>query len=114
MWEAVGIAATANCVEVGEMVGAVFGGEAVANPWAIPVGDPDYMYDVYFGDSSEDGVCGPNVSSRNWAKACYPEFDASLKVGREGVTFEERYEGYSRFQREFVHQVPVIVLTSKA
>lgn len=110
MWEAVGISAEANCVEVGEMVGAVFGGEAVANPWAIPVGDPDYMYDVYFGDSTEDGVCGDNVSSRNWAKACYPEFDASLKVGREGVTFEERYEGYSRFQREFVHQVPVIVL----
>ena len=110
MWDAVGISAEANCVEVGEMVGAVFGGEAVANPWAIPVGDPDYMYDVYFGDSTEDGVCGANVSSRNWAKACYPEFDASLKQGREGVTFEERYEGYSRFQREFVHQVPVIVL----
>ena len=112
MWSEVGISATANCVEVGEMVGAVFGGESVANPWAIPVGDPDYMYDVYFGDSTEDGVCGPNVSSRNWAKACYPEFDASLKQGREGVTFEERYEGYSRFQREFAYQVPVIV-TSK-
>ena len=112
MWDAVGISATANCVEVGEMVGAVFGGESVANPWAIPVGDPDYMYDVYFGDSTEDGVCGPNVSSRNWAKACYPEFDASLKQGREGITFEERYEGYSRFQREFAYQVPVIV-TSK-
>ncbi len=112
MWSEVGISATANCVEVGEMVGAVFGGESVANPWAIPVGDPDYMFDVYFGDSTEDGVCGPNVSSRNWAKACYPEFDASLKQGREGVTFEERYEGYSRFQREFAYQVPVIV-TSK-
>ena len=112
MWNDVGISATANCVEVGEMVGAVFGGESVANPWAIPVGDPDYMYDVYFGDSPEDGVCGPDLSSRNWAKACYPEFDASLKQGREGVTFEERYEGYSRFQREFAYQVPVLV-TSK-
>ena len=112
MWGELGISVTPNCVEVGEMVGAVFGGEAVANPWAIPVGDPDYMYDVYFGDSPEDGVCGPALSSRNWAKACYPEFDASLKQGREGVTFEERYEGYSRFQREFAHQVPVIV-TSK-
>ena len=110
MWDAVGIQATANCTEVGEMVTAVFSGEAVANPWAIPVGDPDYMYDVYFGDSSEDGVCGENVSSRNWSKSCFPDFDEGLTQGRQGLTFEERYAGYSLFQQKFAEQVPVIIL----
>ncbi len=110
MWEALGIAATANCTEVGEMVSAVFGGEATANPWASPVADPDYLYDLYYGDSTEDGVCGPGVSFRNWVKACYPEFDASLAAGRQGLTFEERYEGYSRFQRKFAEEIPVILL----
>ncbi len=110
MWAEVGISATANCTEVGEMVSAVFSGEAIANPWAAPAADPDYMYDLYFGDSPEDGVCGPNVSSRNWAKACSPEYDASLAEGRQGLTFEERYAGYSRFQRKFAEQVPIIIL----
>lgn len=110
MWAELGISATANCTEVGEMVSAVFSGEAIANPWAAPAADPDYMYDLYFGDSPEDGVCGPGVSSRNWAKACSPEYDASLAQGRQGLTFEERYEGYSRFQRKFAEQVPIIIL----
>ena len=110
MWAEVGISATANCTEVGEMVSAVFSGEAIANPWAAPAADPDYMYDLYYGDSPEDGVCGPAVSSRNWAKACSPEYDASLALGRQGLTFEERYEGYSRFQRKFAEQVPIIIL----
>ena len=110
MWAEVGISATANCTEVGEMVSAVFAGEAIANPWAAPAADPDYMYDLYFGDSPEDGVCGPNISFRNWAKACSPEYDASLAQGRQGLTFEERYEGYSRFQRKFAEQVPIIIL----
>ncbi len=110
MWEAVGINATANCSEVGEMVSAVFGGEALANPWAAPAADPDYMYDLYWGDSPEDGVCGPGVSSRNWSKSCSPEYDESLTMGRQGLTFEERYEGYSRFQRKFAEQVPGIIL----
>lgn len=113
MWEAVGISASPNCGSVGEMVTAVFSGEAVANPWAIPVSDPDYMYDVYFGGSTEDGVCGPVVDepgNRNWAKACSPEFDESLTAGRQGLTFEDRYEAYSRFQRKFAEQVPVIIL----
>ncbi len=110
MWDAVGISASANCVEVGEMVTAVFSGEAVANPWAIPVADPDYMYDVYFGDSTVDGECGPNVSSRNWSKSCFPDFDEGLTQGRQGLNFEERYAGYSLFQRKFAEQVPVIIL----
>ena len=111
MWEAAGISATANCTEVGEMVAAVFGGEAMANPWDIPVSDPDYMYSVHFGDSTEDGVCGEKISSRNWSKSCFPDFDEGLTKGREGVTFEERYAGYSQFQRKFAEEVPVIVLT---
>ncbi len=113
MWAEIGISAVANCTEVGEMVSAVFSGEAVANPWAIPVADPDYMYDVYFGGSPEDGVCGEVVDqpgNRNWAKACSPVFDESLTAGRQGLTFEERYEAYSRFQRKFAEQVPVIIL----
>ena len=113
MWAEVGISAVANCTEVGEMVSAVFSGEAVANPWAIPVADPDYMYDVYFGGSSEDGVCGEVVDqpgNRNWAKACSPVFDEALTAGRQGLTFEERYEAYSRFQQKFAEQVPVIIL----
>ena len=110
MWAEVGITVTSKCTEVGEMVSAVFSGEAVANPWAIPVADPDYLYDTYYGHSPEDGVCGDNVSFRNWAKSCSPEFDASLTAGRQGLTFEERYEAYSRFQRKFAEQVPVIML----
>ena len=109
MWDAAGIKATANCVKVGEMVSALFNGDAVANPWVIPVGDPDDLYDVYFGDSPEDGVCGQFASSRNWSKSCFPEFDEALTQGRQGVTFEERYEAYSRFQRKFAEEVPVII-----
>ena len=110
MWADVGISATAKCTEVGEMVSAVFSGEAVANPWAIPVADPDYMHDTYYGDSPEDGVCGEGLPFRNWARACSPEFDAALIAGRQGLTYEERYEAYSRFQRKFAEQVPVIIL----
>ncbi|WP_420639057.1 ABC transporter substrate-binding protein [Candidatus Poriferisocius sp.] len=111
MWDAVGISATAKCVEVGEMVTAVFTGEAVANPWAVPVGDPDYMYDMYYGDSPEDGVCGEGISSRNWPKVCHPELDEALTAGRQGLTFEDRYEAYSRFQRKFAQEVPLILTT---
>ena len=110
MWNEVGMQATANCLEVGDMVSAVFAGTSVANPWAIPVGDPDYLYDVYFGDSPADGVCGQFVSSRNWSMSCFPEFDEGLTLGRRGITFEERYEGYSRFQRKFAEEVPVIMM----
>ncbi|MYH72097.1 MAG: ABC transporter substrate-binding protein [Acidimicrobiia bacterium] len=110
MWNAVGIKATANCVDVGELVTAVFSGDAVANPWALPVDDPDEMYEVYFGDSPSDGNCGNIVSIRNWSKSCFPEFDQGLTQGRRGLTFEERYEGYSRFQRKFAEEVPVIIM----
>ncbi len=110
MWDAVGIKATAKCVEVGEMVGAVYSGDAVANPWGLPVDDPDYLYDVYFGDSPSDGECGQFPGSRNWSNSCFPEFDQGLTQGRQGLTFEERYEGYSRFQRKFAQEVPVIIM----
>jgi len=110
MWDAVGIKATANCMDVGDLVRAVFNGDAVANPWGLPVDDPDYLYDVYFGDSSSDGNCGNIVSIRNWSNSCFPEFDRGLTQGRRGLTFEERYEGYSRFQRKFAEEVPVIIL----
>lgn len=113
MWSDAGIMASANCTEVGEMVALVFAGESIANPWAVPADDPDDLYDVYFGDSSTDGVCGPNVGSRNFSKSCFPEFDAGLTQGRQGLTFKERYEGYSRFQRKFAEEVPVII-TEKA
>ena len=110
MWNAAGIKATANCVGVGEMVSAVYAGDAVANPWGLPVDDPDYMYDVYFGDSPSDGECGPLVPVRNLSHSCFPEFDSSLTQGRRGLTFEERYEAYSRFQRKFAEEVPVIIM----
>ena len=113
MWDAEGITASTNCTPVGELVTALFAGEAVANPWALPVEDPDYLYDVYFGDSPADGECGVLVSYRNWSNSCFPEFDAALIQGRRGLTFEERYEAYSRFQRKFAEEVPVII-TEKA
>ena len=110
MWNAAGINATANCIGVGELVTAVFDGDAVANPWSLPVDDPDYMYEVYFGDSPSDGECGPLLPVRNWSRSCFPEFDSSLTQGRRGLTFEERYEAYSRFQLKFAEEVPVIIM----
>ena len=110
MWNEASISASANCTELGEMIFMVFAGEPAANPWAVPADDPDHLYDVYFGDSSADGVCGPNVGSRNFSKSCFPEFDAALTQGRQGLTFKERYEGYSRFQRKFAEEVPVILM----
>ena len=61
------------------------------------------------GNRAEE-VCGLLMSNRNWAKACSPGFDEALTAGRQGLTFEERYEAYSRFQRKFAEQVPVIIL----
>ena len=111
MWDAVGIKATPKCVGVGELVTAVYSGQSIANTWGSPVHDPDGFFDLYFGDSVEDGKCGQIAGYRNWARSCFPEFDAALTQGRHGLTFQERYEAYSRFQRKFAEEVPVIILS---
>ena len=110
MWKAADIRATANCLELGEAVSAVFSRDFVASPWGIPIDDPDRLFDIYFGDSTVDGVCGQFPGSRNVTYSCFPEFDAALTLGRQGLTFEERFEGYSRFQRKFAQEVPVVVM----
>ncbi|MCY4162713.1 MAG: ABC transporter substrate-binding protein [bacterium] len=109
MWTEVGITATANCVSTGEMVAAAFAGESIANDWAGTIADPDGLYAIFYGDSPEDGVCGPNRSASNYGFACYPELDEALEQGRQGLTFEERYAAYSRFQRKWAEEVPVIL-----
>ncbi|MCY4162714.1 MAG: ABC transporter substrate-binding protein [bacterium] len=109
MWQAVGITSTVVCRALGETVASVFAGEAIANFWAIPIADPDGFYGGYFGDASEVGVCGPNKAGNNYGFVCHPDFDEALKQGREGLTFEERYDAYSRFQHEYAEEVPSII-----
>ncbi len=111
MWATVGIKATPMCVGVGELVTEVYSGQSIANTWGSPVHDPDGFFDLYFGDSVEDGKCGQIAGYRNWTRSCFPEFDAALTQGRYGLTFEERYEAYSRFQRKFAEEVPVVILS---
>ncbi len=111
MWEAVGIKATPKCVGVGDLVNAVFSGQSIANTWGSPVREPDEFYDLYFGDTIEDGKCGRFAGNRNWTRSCFIEFDAALTQGRRALTFQERYEAYSRFQRKFAEEVPVIILS---
>ncbi len=109
MWDEVGINAMPNCVAVGEMVAAAFAGESIANPWSGSIVDPDDLYPIFYGDSPADGECGPERSASNYGFVCHPEMDEALQLGREGLTFEDRYEGYSRFQRKWAEEVPAIL-----
>ena len=109
MWDVIGINATANCTTVGEVVGPAFAGESIANTWSGTVADPDDFYAIYYGDSPEDGVCGSGRSASNYGFVCYPEIDEALEQGRQGLTFEERYAAYSRFQRKWAEEIPAIL-----